>query len=101
MKTFRNIFLAVVALVALTACDTKTNPGTKTKGENGREESMLILHTNYGVHVMSYKGHEYLVNFHGGILHSESCPCQKNKVIVIYDTIQAPKINFKEINNGK
>lgn len=30
---------------------------------------------------LSYHGHDYLMYYRGGIIHSESCPCKTNKII--------------------
>lgn len=32
------------------------------------------------VNVFKYKGHEYFYIYHGGVFHSESCPCHERKV---------------------
>lgn len=30
-----------------------------------------------GIETVNYEGHTYIVNSHGGIIHSESCECKK------------------------
>lgn len=31
------------------------------------------------INEVEYEGHKYLSVYHGGIIHSESCPCKKEK----------------------
>ena len=62
----------LILLTALSAC---------TDHQTNKVAVKLPLSVNLSE--VTYKGHEYLMNYRGGIIHSESCPCRKH-----IDTIQ-------------
>lgn len=54
----------------------------KNKNEYDKNDSKRIhqieWHFSTSIYIIEVDGHEYLCNYHGGIIHLESCPC-KNK----------------------
>jgi hypothetical protein len=65
------IFLAII-LIAVSSCG---NGDTEGATEHTRRIK-VVEHQGLGNHaIIEIDGHEYLTNYHGGIIHLESCKC--------------------------
>jgi uncharacterized protein YcfL len=67
--------LAFITLLALAFVSCKSN-----SDESEAPSRIHVIESSFAAstHIVEVDGHEYLVNYHGGIVHLESCPC-KNK----------------------
>lgn len=74
-----------VVMLALTACESKSGKlSHKDKYLNSETETpdkpkrIHTIESNFSTstYIVEVDGHEYLVNYHGGIVHLETCPCK-------------------------
>lgn len=69
----KKLLIVIAAAFAVGGCGTKSNPEPTLGGQ-----VFLVRNTaTINVYLFSAKGHEYLVNAGGGMLHAESCPCKR------------------------
>ena len=63
LKTKKGL-LILLATILTGACTNQTN------------KTAIRLPLSVNLSEVTYKGHEYLMNYRGGIIHSESCSCK-------------------------
>ena len=71
MKKIKILFVLILAIFA--GC-------SENKSDEQLNNAKVIGYatkTN-ALYEIEYEGHKYLYLYHGGILHSESCPCKNN-----------------------
>lgn len=76
--------LLIISLILLSSCISNKhanmlNEDTTTTAEEYSTKRIKIIDENMPITLYEIDGHEYISNFHGGIIHSEGCPCKNKK----------------------
>jgi hypothetical protein len=66
--------VAVLSAVAVFVGYTSLSD-TRGDADTGTTQYRVVYDERYGPDIYAIEGHMYLSNYHGGILHMESCPC--------------------------
>ncbi len=75
--------LIITSLILLASCSLKEQDNGQDKeytmGMQYPAKRIKVLEQSTFLTLYEVDGHEYIVNFNGGIAHSESCPCKNKK----------------------